>query len=33
MINIAIIGASGYTGAEMCQLVERHPLLNLAGIY
>ena len=33
MINIAIIGASGYSGAEMCQLVERHPLLNLAGIY
>ncbi|NRA71857.1 MAG: N-acetyl-gamma-glutamyl-phosphate reductase [Gammaproteobacteria bacterium] len=33
MINIAIIGASGYTGAEMCLLVERHPLLTVSGIY
>jgi N-acetyl-gamma-glutamyl-phosphate reductase len=33
MINIAIIGASGYTGAEMCQLVDRHQKLNVAGLY
>jgi len=33
MINIAIIGASGYTGAEMCQLIERNAQLNVAGIY
>lgn len=33
MINIAIIGASGYTGAEMCQLIHRHPQLNVSGLY
>jgi len=33
MINISIIGASGYTGAEMCNLVHRHPLLNVGGLY
>ena len=33
MINIAIIGASGYTGAQMCQLIEQHDQLNLTGIY
>jgi N-acetyl-gamma-glutamyl-phosphate reductase len=33
MINIAIIGASGYTGAEMCQLLERHEQLNIAGLF
>jgi len=33
MINIAIIGASGYTGAEMCQLIERHSALNVSGLY
>lgn len=33
MINIAIIGASGYTGVEMCQLVEQHSQLNLTAIY
>lgn len=33
MINIAIIGASGYTGAQMCQLIAEHPSLNLTGLY
>ena len=33
MINIAIIGASGYTGAQMCQLIEQHTQLNLTAIY
>ncbi len=33
MINIAIIGASGYTGVEMCQLIEQHSQLNLTAIY
>lgn len=33
MINLAIIGASGYTGAQMCQLIEQHPQLKLTGIY
>jgi len=33
MINIAIIGASGYTGAEMCNLIHRHPQLNVSGLY
>ncbi|PKF58298.1 N-acetyl-gamma-glutamyl-phosphate reductase [Alteromonadales bacterium alter-6D02] len=33
MISIAIVGASGYTGAEMCQLVEQHPQLKVSGLY
>lgn len=33
MINIAIVGASGYTGAEMCNLIHRHPQLNVSGLY
>lgn len=33
MINVAIIGASGYTGAQMCQLIEQHTQLNLTAIY
>ena len=33
MINIAIIGASGYTGAQACQLIDQHCQLNLTAIY
>lgn len=29
MINVAIIGASGYTGAELCRLLCNHPRVNL----
>ena len=33
MYNVSIIGASGYTGAQLIQLVEQHPLLSLSGAY
>ena len=33
MIKCAIIGASGYTGAELANLVQRHPQLSLRGAY
>ncbi len=33
MLNCAIIGASGYTGAELAAMITRHPQLQLAGIY
>lgn len=33
MIKCAIIGASGYTGAELANLVQRHPQLSLRGVY
>lgn len=33
MINTLIIGASGYTGAELVRLVSAHPQLNLSGLY
>ncbi|NRA60324.1 MAG: N-acetyl-gamma-glutamyl-phosphate reductase [Psychrobium sp.] len=33
MTNIAIIGASGYTGAQMCQLIHQHSALNITGLY
>ena len=33
MLNVAIIGASGYAGADLSLLVAKHPELNLNGIY
>ncbi len=33
MYKVAIIGASGYTGAQLVQLVQQHPSLTLAGTY
>ena len=31
--KVAIIGASGYAGAELANLVQRHPYLDLYGLY
>lgn len=33
MLNTLIIGASGYTGAELAKMVHLHPHLALAGLY
>ncbi|GAA5645624.1 N-acetyl-gamma-glutamyl-phosphate reductase [Vibrio proteolyticus] len=33
MLKTTIIGASGYTGAELALMVEKHPQLTLAGLY
>ncbi|MGL4456361.1 MAG: N-acetyl-gamma-glutamyl-phosphate reductase [Plesiomonas sp.] len=33
MLKTLIIGASGYTGAELAAMVARHPQLTLAGLY
>ncbi|MEZ9230184.1 N-acetyl-gamma-glutamyl-phosphate reductase [Vibrio amylolyticus] len=33
MLKTTIIGASGYTGAELAIMVEKHPHLTLAGLY
>lgn len=33
MIRASIIGASGYVGAELAALIERHPSFNLEGLY
>jgi N-acetyl-gamma-glutamyl-phosphate reductase len=33
MTSVAIIGASGYTGAELVRLILGHPRLRLAGVY
>ena len=33
MYSVSIIGASGYTGAQLVQLVIQHPKLALAGTY
>ncbi|EIJ0970761.1 N-acetyl-gamma-glutamyl-phosphate reductase [Vibrio vulnificus] len=33
MLKTTIIGASGYTGAELALMVEKHPELTLAGLY
>lgn len=33
MLDVAVIGASGYAGADLSLLVARHPRLRLAGLY
>ncbi|WP_299016891.1 N-acetyl-gamma-glutamyl-phosphate reductase [uncultured Photobacterium sp.] len=33
MLNTLIIGASGYTGAELAKMVHVHPNLHLSGLY
>lgn len=33
MLKTTIIGASGYTGAELALMVQKHPALTLAGLY
>lgn len=33
MLNVAIVGASGYAGAELCRLIVNHPKLNLSGLF
>ncbi|WP_086982005.1 N-acetyl-gamma-glutamyl-phosphate reductase [Vibrio aphrogenes] len=33
MLKTVIIGASGYTGAELALMVEKHPQLTLSGLY
>src|SRR5437588_104681 len=33
MTSVAVIGASGYTGAELVRLVLLHPRLSLKGVY
>lgn len=33
MLKTTIIGASGYTGAELALMVNKHPKLTLAGLY
>ncbi|MEG3696713.1 N-acetyl-gamma-glutamyl-phosphate reductase, partial [Vibrio coralliirubri] len=33
MLKTTIIGASGYTGAELALMINRHPELTLSGLY
>lgn len=33
MLKTTIIGASGYTGAELAFMVNKHPQLTLSGLY
>lgn len=33
MLKTAIVGASGYTGAELALMVNKHPELTLSGLY
>lgn len=33
MINVSLLGASGYTGMELALLVEQHPKMQLQGLY
>lgn len=32
-MNVSLLGASGYTGMELALLVDKHPTLNLQGVY
>jgi N-acetyl-gamma-glutamyl-phosphate reductase len=33
MLKTSVIGASGYTGAELALMIEKHPELTLSGLY
>lgn len=33
MINVSVVGASGYTGAELVSMLTRHPLADLKSIF
>lgn len=33
MIKVAIVGASGYAGAELCRLISTHDKIELAGLF
>lgn len=33
MLNVSVLGASGYTGMELVLLVEKHPHMQMAGVY
>ena len=33
MIRVAIVGASGYAGAQLCAMVKRHPQLELSSLF
>ncbi len=33
MLNVAIVGASGYTGAVLCSLLADHPKTQITGLY
>lgn len=33
MVRVSIVGASGYTGAELAGLVHKHPEFEIAGLY
>lgn len=33
LLNVIVIGASGYTGAELAAQIERHPYAKLCGLY
>ena len=33
MLKVSVIGASGYTGAQLVDLVHRHPAMDLLGTY
>lgn len=32
MVKVAIVGASGYAGAELCRMVSQHDDLELTGL-
>ena len=33
MLKAIVVGASGYTGAELAHFLTRHPEIELAGLY
>src|ERR1043166_4943281 len=33
MTNVAVVGATGYAGAELAKLLEKHPHANVTGLY
>ncbi len=33
MLKVAVVGASGYAGAELCRIIDAHPDLELTGLF
>ena len=33
MVKVAVVGASGYAGAQLCRIISRHEKLELTGLF
>ena len=33
MVKVAVVGASGYAGAQLCRMISKHDDLELTGLF